>query len=92
MAIGLTLQSALTMERRRGKCVCLLAEYLLNILYSFQFLMYRKSRAKKGKAGWPPASSKGDATPSPSKRQKVVMSEGTSEINTSPGPVTRRQR
>jgi len=56
--------------------------------------MYRKSRAKTGKAGRPAGSTKGkcDATPSPSKRQKLVVAEGTSEINNSPGPVTRRQR
>jgi hypothetical protein len=54
--------------------------------------MYRKSRAKKEKAGRPAGFSKGDATPSPSKRQKVVVAEGTSEINSNPGPVTRRQR
>ena len=63
-----------------------------------------KSWSKKGKAGRPTGSTKGDAVPSPSKRQKVHVQEnsvnnslgpvqeleGTREISTSPGPVTRR--
>ena len=62
-----------------------------------------KSRAKKGKAGRPAGCTKGEAAPSPSKRQKVNVEENpvnnsprlvastmASEMNTSPGPITRR--
>ncbi|XP_021305873.1 uncharacterized protein LOC8055832 isoform X1 [Sorghum bicolor] len=62
-----------------------------------------KSRAKKGKAGRPPGSSKRQKVAeqgSPENNSPVTASqfssaivelEGTSQINTSPGPVTRRQ-
>jgi hypothetical protein len=50
--------------------------------------MYRKSRAKKRKAGRLAGCTKDDATPSASKRQKVHVPENL--VNNSPGPVTRR--
>jgi len=105
LAIGGHLQSALSMEPRRGKCVYLFLtnSYLLHIFNLSQLYIYRKSRAKKGKAGWPDGCTKGDVAPSPSKRQKVNVEENlvnnssgpvastmASEMNTSPGPVTRR--
>ena len=63
-----------------------------------------KSQPKKGNAGRPASSTKGDAAPSPSKRQTVHVQEnsvnnslgpvqeleGTREISTSLEPVTRR--
>jgi hypothetical protein len=74
LAIDQHPQSALSMEQR-SNCVCLLwtNTYLLHILYSSQFYMYRKSRAKKGKAGRLAGCTKDDATPSASKRQKVHL-------------------
>jgi len=106
MAIGQHPQSVLSMEQRRGKCVFLFRtnSYFLHILNLSLFYIYRKSWAKKGKASRPACSTKGDAAPSPSKRQKVHVQENsvnnspglvqeledTREINTSPRPVTRR--
>lgn len=78
------------MEQRRGKSVCFFIEpnscLFLNSVY--HLYICRKNRAKKGKAGRPVGSNKGDANASPSKRQKVVAQESSSNI--SPGPVTRR--
>ena len=87
MAIGQHPQSVLSMEQRRGKCVCLFRpnSYFLHILNLSQFYIYRKSQAKKGKAGRPAGSTKGDAAPGPSKRQKVHVQENS--VNNSPGPV-----
>ena len=93
------------LKQRRGRCVCLFLtnSYLLHIFNLSQLYIYRKSRAKKGKAGWPDGCTKGDVAPSPSKRQKVNVEENlvnnsprpvastmASEMNTSPGPITRR--
>jgi hypothetical protein len=87
MAIGQHPQSVLSMEQRRGKCVCLFRthSYFLHILNLSQFYIYRKSRAKKGKAGRPAGSTKGDTALSPSKKQKVPVQENS--MNNSPGPV-----
>ena len=76
---------------------------LLHIFNLSQLYIYRKSRAKKGKADRPAGCMKGDVAPSPSKRQKVNVEENlvnnspgpvastmASEMNTSPGPITRR--
>ena len=50
-----------------------------------------KSQAKKGKAGRPAGSTKGDAAPGPSKRQKVHMQENL--VDNSPGRArTRRHK
>jgi hypothetical protein len=51
LAIGLTLQSALEMEQRRGKCVCLFNAYLLNFFYSSQFSCTEKVEQRQGRLG-----------------------------------------
>ena len=80
----------------------LINSYLLHIFNLSQLYIYRKSQARKGKTGRPTGCTKGDAAPSPSKRQKVNVEENlvnnspglvastmASQMNTSPGRVTR---